>query len=178
MLVHWAGMFFEETWLDILARVVVLSAIGIVWVTLVIRLVGLRSLSKMTNFDFVVTVASGSLLAGSVQATEWTAFAQALGALAALFGLQYLIAQLRQQSEAFEDAIQNGPIFLMWDGKFIENALDISRVAKDDVIAKLREANVLDMGQVRAVVLETTGDISVLHGGHLDDDLVDGIERP
>ena len=171
-------MFFEETWLDIAARAVVLSLIGIVWVTLVIRMIGLRSLSKMTNFDFVVTVASGSLLAGAVQASEWPAFFQALAALAALFGLQFNIAKLRQQSESFEQAIQNGPIFLMWEGKFIDNALETSRVAKDDIIAKLREANVLDMGQVRAVVLETTGDISVLHGDHLDDDLVDGIDRP
>ncbi|MDP4574193.1 DUF421 domain-containing protein [Qipengyuania sp. G39] len=171
-------MFFEETWLDIATRAVVLSLIGIIWVTLVIRMIGLRSLSKMTNFDFVVTVASGSLLAGAVQASEWPAFVQTLAALAALFGLQFIIAKLRQQSENFEQAIQNGPIFLMWEGKFIDNALETSRVAKDDIIAKLREANVLDMGQVRAVVLETTGDISVLHGDHLDDDLVDGIDRP
>ena len=80
-------MFFEETWLDIATRAVVLSLIGIVWVTLVIRMIGLRSLSKMTNFDFVVTIASGSLLAGAVQASEWPAFVQALAALAALFVL-------------------------------------------------------------------------------------------
>jgi uncharacterized membrane protein YcaP (DUF421 family) len=171
-------MFFEEIWLDIATRAVVLSLIGIVWVTLVIRLIGLRSLSKMTNFDFVVTLASGSLLAGAVQASKWPAFVQALAGVAAIFVLQFLIAKLRQQSESFEQAMQNGPIFLMWEGKFIDNALETSRVAKDDVIAKLREANVLDMGQVRAVVLETTGDISVLHGDHLDDDLVDGIDRP
>ncbi|QYJ06929.1 DUF421 domain-containing protein [Qipengyuania flava] len=171
-------MFFEETWLDLLARAVILSAIGLVWVTAVIRVIGLRSLSKMTNFDFVVTVASGSLLAGAVQASEWPAFAQALLALAALFGLQYLVANLRQSSDSFEDAIQNGPIFLMYEGKFCDGALETSRVAKDDVIAKLREANVLRMDQVRAVVLETTGDISVLHGDCLEDALVDGIDRP
>ena len=171
-------MFFKETWLDLFARAVVLSAIGMIWVTAVIRVIGLRSLSKMTNFDFVVTVASGSLLAGAVQASEWPAFAQALLALAALFGLQYLVASLRQSSNAFEDAIQNGPIFLMYEGKFCDGALETSRVAKDDVIAKLREANVLRMDQVRAVVLETTGDISVLHGDCLEDALVDGIDRP
>ena len=58
-------MFFEETWADILARGVLLSAIGLAWVTILIRIVGLRSLSKMTNFDFVMTVALGSVLAYS-----------------------------------------------------------------------------------------------------------------
>tara|TARA_B100001179_G_scaffold14541_1_gene9333 strand:- start:1468 stop:1983 length:516 start_codon:yes stop_codon:yes gene_type:complete len=171
-------MFFEETWLDIVARAAVLSIIGVVWVTALIRLIGLRTLSKMTNFDFVVTIASGSLLAGAVQASEWTAFAQALLATAGLFGVQYVIARLRRNSQTFEEAVQNGPIMLMYDGQIIEGALETSRVAKSDLFAKLREANVLEVSKVRAVVLETTGDISVLHGDTLEDRIIDGIDRP
>jgi uncharacterized membrane protein YcaP (DUF421 family) len=38
-----------------------------------------------------------------------------------------------------------------------------ANVTEDDLRAKLREANVLTWDQVRAVVLETTGGISVLH---------------
>lgn len=171
-------MFFEETWLDIVARAAILSIIGVAWVTALIRMIGLRTLSKMTNFDFVVTIASGSLLAGAVQASEWTAFAQALLATGGLFGVQYLIARIRRHSQTFEDAIQNGPIILMYDGKVIDKALNVSRVAESDLFAKLREANVLELNQVRAVVLETTGDISVLHGDTLEDRIIEGIERP
>ncbi|MFK4005030.1 DUF421 domain-containing protein [Qipengyuania sp. NPDC077563] len=171
-------MFFEETWLDIVARAAILSLIGVAWVTALIRLIGLRTLSKMTNFDFVVTIASGSLLAGAVQASEWTAFTQALLATGGLFGVQYLIARIRRNSEAFEEAIQNGPIMLMYNGQIVEGALDISRVAESDLFAKLREANVLQLSQVRAVVLETTGDISVLHGDTLEDRIIEGIDRP
>jgi len=42
----------------------------------------------------------------------------------------------------------------------------------------LREANVLHYGQVKAVVLETTGEISVLHGNEeFDDSLLEGVTR-
>ena len=171
-------MILQETWLDIVLRAGVLSLIGVIWVTGLIRLIGLRTLSKMTNFDFVVTVASGSLLAGAVQATQWGGFVQALLGVAALFFVQYVIARMRRASGTFEDAIQNGPIFLMYDGKIVREGLETSRVAQSDLLAKLREANVLEMDKVRAVVLETTGDISVLHGDVLEDRIVDGIERP
>ncbi len=171
-------MFFADTTLDIITRVVVLSAVSMIWVIAVIRTIGLRTLSKMTNFDFVVTIASGSLLAGAVQATAWTGFAQALLAMGALFGLQFVLAKLRRASDTFQAVIQNGPIFLMYDGEIIEEALAASRVAKSDLIAKLREANALEMGKVRAVVLETTGDVSVLHGDRLDDRVIEGIARP
>lgn len=171
-------MFFDDTTLDIITRVTVFSAIGLIWVIALTRMIGLRTLSKMTNFDFVVTLASGSLLAGAVQATAWNGFAQALIAMTVLSVFQYLLAKGRRSSDRFENSLQNNPIFLMYEGEFIERALEVSRVAKSDVLAKLREANALEMGKVRAVVLETTGDVSVLHGDYLDDRVVEGIERP
>nr|WP_243405031.1 DUF421 domain-containing protein [Pelagivirga sediminicola] len=39
----------------------------------------------------------------------------------------------------------------------------------------MREANALDLSPVRAVVLETTGSISVLHGDHVDEALFKGV---
>ncbi|WP_311199201.1 YetF domain-containing protein [Leisingera caerulea] len=65
----------------------------------------------------------------------------------------------------------------MRDGVILEAALTATRVAESDLIAKLREANVKDLSQVSAVVLETTGDISVLHGDHLQDRLLSGVEK-
>ncbi|WBY16276.1 DUF421 domain-containing protein [Erythrobacteraceae bacterium WH01K] len=165
-------MFFEATWPDVIARAVILSTVGLFWVVLLVRIVGLRSFSKMTNFDFVMTVATGSLLAGAAQATGWEGFAQAMLAMATLFFVQLTMSRIRKNSDPFEQAIQNDAVLLMKDGEFCEKALHDERVAKSDVMAKLREANVLEMGKVRAVVLETTGDVSVLHGDTLEKTLI------
>ena len=170
-------MFFDNIIADLATRGLFLSAVGIAWVMLLIRIVGLRSLSKMTNFDFVMTVALGSVLANAVTTDKWTTFGQSLAAMAGLFLVQWLVARVRKRSDAFEDAIQNDPVFLMREGEFCEEALKSTRVARSDVIAKLREANVLSLAQVRAVVLETTGDVSVLHGDSLDDDIVENVRR-
>jgi uncharacterized membrane protein YcaP (DUF421 family) len=170
-------MIFETTWLDIAARGVLLSIAAICWIVVLIRVNGLRSLSKMTNFDFVMTVALGSLVAGATQASDWQGFAQAMVGMAGLFLVQFVAARIRKSSDLAEDVMQNDPVFLMRDGEFFDDALRETRVAKSDLVAKLREANVLDLGQVRAVVLETTGDISVLHGDHLDEVLVENVKR-
>ena len=169
-------MFFTETWLDIIARGVILSAIGLVWVTLLIRIVGLRSLSKMTNFDFVMTVALGSVLAAAVTTDNWQTFVQCLVAMAGLFLVQFTASKLRKQSDAVEGVMQNQPVFLYRDGAFCEEAMQRTRVSKSDVVAKMREANCLSLDQCRAVVLEATGDVSVLHGETLDDRIVEGVE--
>ena len=56
-----------------LVRGVVLAAGALFWVLVLVRIVGLRSFSKMTAFDFVATVAIGSLLASAAAATAGTA---------------------------------------------------------------------------------------------------------
>lgn len=167
-------MFLSNPTIDLILRGLVLTAMAMVWVVILVRVNGLRSFSKMTNFDFVMTVAIGSLLAGSSQSTSWSAYAQTLIAMAGLFLVQYTTAKLRRISDTFEDFVQNRPVVLMRNGEFIEEALAQTRVARSDLLAKLREANVLQMSAVRAVILETTGDISVLHGESCSDRLLEG----
>ncbi|MBV7264612.1 DUF421 domain-containing protein [Erythrobacter sp. WH131] len=143
--------------------------------TALIRMNGLRSLSKMTNFDFVMTIALGSLLAGAAQASDWSGFLQPMLAMVGLIIAQVISARLRKASDTFERIAQNEPLMLMRDGEILHDAMSKSRVAESDLIAKLREANVLDFSEVRAVVLETTGDVSVLHGEKLDERLIENV---
>jgi len=168
-------MFFDAPFIDAFAKGSLLSGIGIAWIILLVRIVGLRSFSKMTNFDFVMTVAMGSLLAGVSQSQEWTGFFQTLTAMACLFAVQYFVSRLRRRFSSFDALVQNTPVLLMKDGVVLHDALRATRVAEEDLIAKLREANALDFASVRAVVLETTGDISVLHGDHVDEALFKGV---
>lgn len=170
-------MFVLQTEIDIVLRGLILGAIALVWVVVLIRVVGLRSLSKMTNFDFVMTIALGSLIAGAAQSTEWTGFFQALVGMVAMFVTQVAASRLRKASDRFETLVSNEPQLLMRDGEILHDALKACRVAEDDLIAKLREANVLDMSEVRAVVLETTGDVSVLHGDHLSEEVLQYVRR-
>ncbi|MEO7917342.1 MAG: YetF domain-containing protein, partial [Dokdonella sp.] len=85
-------------------------------------------------------------------------------------------ARLRKKSDRFERLAQNEPVVFMRNGKIFDEALTRTRVAKSDLIAKLREANVLDFSEVRAVILETTGDISVLHGVAVSDEMLQGTD--
>lgn len=170
-------MFFDNTMADAVARGAVLSVLALLWVILLVRIVGLRSFSKMTSFDFIMTIAMGSLVGSSARVTEIAQFVQGCAAMAGLFLIQYLIAKGREIWDPFSGVVQNEPLLLMKDGEILQRALDLSRVARGDLMAKLREANVEDMASVRAVVLETTGDVSVMHGDRLEPTLVENVRR-
>ena len=170
-------MFSNSQFFDLVLRIVVLGPISLLWVVAVVRFVGLRSFSKMTAFDFIATVATGSLLASAATATGWGAFFQASGAILAILGTQLLLARLRVKLPFLSDTLENEPLLLMEDGVANEVNMRRSRVTEDDLRAKLREANVLELSEVRAVVLETTGDISVLHGKKLQPELLNSVRR-
>lgn len=170
-------MFSSLPELDLFLRAFLLGPLALIWIALVVRVVGLRSFSKMTAFDFITTVASGSLLAASAGATEWSTFFQSTIAVGALLGMQALIAGMRSRSVGWMHFLANEPILLMEDGIVLIGNMRKARVSEDDLRAKLREANVLKYSQVRAVVLETTGDISVLHGDELEESLLASVRK-
>ncbi len=140
------------------------------------RVSGLRSFSKMSAFDFAMTVAIGSLIATA--ASGQAPLATVIVGVAVLFAGQFLVAVLRSH-RWLRGALDNSPLLLMDGERILHDNLALARVTLDDLHGKLREAGVLRYEQVRAVVFETTGDLSVLHGeGSLDERLLSGVRRP
>ena len=159
------------------ARGLVLTCVAVLWTVLLVRIVGLRAFSKMTAFDFVTTIATGSLIAQAGTRSDWGEFLQVLAAMAGVFLIQWLLASIRQKSDAFQRLIKNKPVLLMENGQFLDEAMSTTRVARSSIMEKLRASGVGRVEDVRAVVLETTGNISVLAAENLDERMLEGVER-
>ena len=144
---------------------------------LLTRAAGLRSFSKMSGYDFAITVAMGSVLA-SVVVTRSTGPLVGLAALLALFSVQWMLSRLRVGSPRAAAAMDNAPLLIMDGTRILEDNLAAAKMTRGDLMAKLREANVLRLDQVQAVVFEQTGDVSVLHGqGDLDAEIMEAVRR-
>ena len=163
--------------LVVAGRGLLLTAIAVLWTVLLVRLVGLRAFSKMTASDFVATVATGSLIAQAGTRSQLSEYLQALAAIAGVFLIQWFLAKARQKSDRLEHVLTNEPVLLMDRGEFIEQAMAETRVTRTNLLEKLRSAGVTNISDVRAVVLETTGDISVIRGDRVDDALLKGVRR-
>lgn len=167
MIEEWLTTSATGVWMILVSSLVIYGA-----VILVVRLNGLRTFSKMSSFDFAVTVAIGSLIA-SVAATS-ISLTDGVVALVAIVAFQRVLAMARRRT-AVETVVDNRPILLMTGEQMITEHMGESRITPSDLRAKLREANVTEWSQVRAVVLETTGDVSVLTGDSLDPSLLEGV---
>jgi uncharacterized membrane protein YcaP (DUF421 family) len=170
----WIVMPFE------VVPLVLLSTAGIyVTVILFTRISGLRTFAKMSSFDFAMTVAVGSLIATTITLENPPLF-QSIVALAGLYILQLLVAYLRKKGYEFIRVVDNQPLLLMDGSTMLEDNMAKAHVTHEDLLEKLRESNITRFDQIKAVVFETTGDVSVLSdkepGQILDFGLIENVK--
>ncbi len=141
----------------------VLSVLGIFTIIIIItRIFGLRTFAKMSSFDFASTIAVGSVLASIILNNDYSLTKGAI-VLASIVGFQTLFSFLVRKNNFLKKLFTNKPQLIMWNGKILHNKLKQCNVGQDDLMAKLREANVHNYSEVKAVIFESTGDVSVIH---------------
>ena len=145
------------------AVLIFLSILG-AYTALVIltRIAGLRSFSKMSGFDFAVTVSIGSVFASIIMGKS-ISLSQGIVVLTILYACQIGFAFLRSRIDWLPKLVDNIPRVIMIGRDIQFDQLRKAKMSESDLMAKLREANVGNLDTIQIVVAETTGDVSVLH---------------
>ena len=154
-----------------LGRVLVSGLVGYVALVVLLRTSGKRTLSKMNAFDFVVTIAFGSVLA-SITLSKTVSLAEGLTALAFFVGIQYVVTWLSVRSERFQSIMKGSPTILFYDGAFLQDAMRRTRMTREEVLSAIRRSGAMSPGDVGAVVLETEGTLTVMKDLGGDDEKV------
>lgn len=153
-------LFFFGGW-AVLVRIVVVGVGTYIALVAMLRASGSRTLADANAFDFVVTVAIGSVFGGTLTA-RGISLSEAGVAFAVLVGMQYLVAKLQVAWPATSRAVTNPPALLYFRGAFLDDAMDSQRVTEGEVRAAARKHGHASLSEVEAVVLESSGAFSVL----------------
>jgi uncharacterized membrane protein YcaP (DUF421 family) len=139
-----------------------LSGIGAYFILILMtRIVGLRSFSKMSSFDFAITVAFGSVIASTILTDKPSLLTGGFG-LIVLFGIQYVVSKSRRLTVLMQNLVDNQPLLVMAGEEILSDHLHYARLTEDDLKSQLRRSGITHPNQVLAVVFETTGDVVVL----------------
>jgi uncharacterized membrane protein YcaP (DUF421 family) len=149
--------------LPLVVRTLVAGMAAYVALIVALRVSGKRTLAKWNAFDFVVTIALGSLLASTVTASG-TSVAQGVAGFVVLIALQFTIAWLAVRFGFVRRWTKAQPRLLLRDGRFDDRALRDERVTRAEVLAAIRATGIGDIEKTAAVVLETDGSVSVISG--------------
>lgn len=151
---------FFDSWQDLI-QIAITVPILYLFIVLAIRIVGKRATSRMNNFDWVVTVAMGSIMAAGILRKE-TAILEALLAIALLLLLQWILTRSVLHNRRVQRLIKAAPTLLVAEGRFIEDAMRRERITKGEVMAALRGKGVHNLNEIRWVILEPDATFSVV----------------
>ncbi|WP_414621886.1 DUF421 domain-containing protein [Calothrix sp. CCY 0018] len=146
---------------DALQHTLLVGTLGYIAVIFLMRISGKRTLSKWNSFDFIITIAFGSLLA-SLMLSKDTSLAQGVLAIGMLVLFQFIITWISVRSNIFQGWVKAEPTLLLFQGEFQHHAMRHQRVTEGEVLAALRTNGLAEIEQAEAVILETDGSFSVI----------------
>ncbi|NKQ57785.1 DUF421 domain-containing protein [Amycolatopsis sp. K13G38] len=135
-----------------------------------LRLAPRRALAEMRIFDFVTAVAIGAVIGRNATSSD-TSFLLGFAALVTLLLTHTVLARLRLFAPV--GRVMDHPVrVLVTDGVIDRRQLRRCRLTEDDLRAALRQRGVRSLGDVRFVLFESQGGLTVVHGAGAESDLV------
>ncbi len=151
---------FFDSWESTL-RTFLITLMAYTILIVLLRTSGKRTLSKMNAFDMIITIALGSTLA-NVTLNKQVALLDGALAFGLLVYLQYLITWLSTRSEAVQDLIKSTPSLLVYKGRMDREQMKKERITVEEIREAARQHGCSSMDELKAVILETTGDLNVI----------------
>lgn len=154
---------------------VVIATAGMYWAfVFLIRLLGQRTLARMSSSDLATAIALGAVVGRAALGYTPTLGAGIL-AMITLFAMQAIAGQLQRMPKVVR-VLASRPMLLMAGSQVVQENLAQAHLREDALWAKLRLAGVRNKAEVACVILESTGDISVLRIGEaVDPKLLAGV---
>ncbi len=153
---------FSDVW-----NTAIIGLLAYASIVVMLRVSGKRTLSKMNMFDFVVTVALGSLLATTIL-SDSVSLSEGITAFAALIVGQFVVTWISVRSATFKRLVKAQPTLLYHDGGFIHDAMKKQRVTREEILCAARKQSFDGLDEGYSVILETDGTLNVVRNKNPD----------
>ncbi|WP_293769310.1 DUF421 domain-containing protein [uncultured Corynebacterium sp.] len=176
-------------WLDVLSReavyqlgiephriaIVVTATVGIYLAFMVlVKIFGSRVLTSMTASDAVIIIMFGAV-SGRVIVGNPPTLASGVVGLTTLMVLEAAFGTIRRYV-GWSRYIDRRPILLMFAGVVHEDNMRFAHVSESDIASAIRKAGLGRRADVQVMILEPTGQISIIKAGQpLDPGILQGV---
>lgn len=141
---------------------VIRAAAVYLFLLLVFRAFGKRSLAQITTFDFVLLLIIAETTQQALLGDDFS-ITNAFVLIAALFLLDAGFEFIRRRSRWFDRVTEGLPLIILQDGKVLAERMSQSRIDEAEILAAARESQGIErLDQIKYAVLEKNGAISII----------------
>lgn len=148
----------QAPWWEYLLR----GFIVYVFVLVLIRLSGKRTVGEFTPFDLIVVILLGETMQGALLPEGEASFTGPMLVAATIVGLNWLLAFASTRSAKVDSLVEGKPVVLVRNGRIDQQALRSQNVPRSDIEESIRRANLSGLKDVKRATLETDGEITIV----------------
>lgn len=141
----------------------VLRAVAIyVFLFILFRFAGKRSLAQITTFDFILLLIISEATQNALIGNDYS-LTNGFLVITTLIGINIALSLWKQRSPEIEKFLDGVPLVIVEEGRPLKDRMAKARVDEDDVLTAARELQGLErMDQIKYAVLERSGGISII----------------
>lgn len=132
-----------------------------VYIFLIVKVVGQRSMGSIDALDFIFAIVIGDVL-GNPLTDGNMSISGPIVAAGLIAGLHLTLSIISLHMPRFRRIIEDEPIILMKDGQILHNQLRKTKVTLESFLMSLRAKNASDLNEVDYAILEMNGSINVI----------------
>ncbi|HRO43538.1 MAG TPA: DUF421 domain-containing protein [Flavipsychrobacter sp.] len=133
-----------------------------VFLLLIFRITGKRSLSETTTFEFVLLLIISETIQQAMVGEDFS-ITTAFLLIMTLMGADLVLSLLKNKFKTVDKITEGTPVIIVDNGKPLQHRMKLSRVAEEDVLNAARSSLGLErMEEIKFAVLENDGSISII----------------
>ncbi len=135
------------------------SVIVYLFLIVILRLAGKRTLGQLTSFDLVVLLLLSNTVQNAIIGNDNSLSGGLIGA-AVLVALNYAIVRSLYNHRKAEHAIEGGITILLRHGKFVDENMKRQLITRAELEAAARRQGIQKLSDIRVARLETGGAVT------------------
>ncbi|HSH31237.1 MAG TPA: YetF domain-containing protein [Candidatus Saccharimonadales bacterium] len=133
-----------------------------VFLLVMLRLSGKRTLSEMTTFDFILLLIIGESTQQALLGDDFS-LVNAVVVITTLITIDIMSSLLKQRSDQVEKWLEGAPLIILENGQPLKDRMIKERVDESDILQAARSSQGLErLDQIKYAVLEKSGGISIV----------------
>jgi uncharacterized membrane protein YcaP (DUF421 family) len=133
-----------------------------VFLLIIFRIMGKRSISEITTFDFIILLIISEVTQGALVGEDYS-LTTSMILIVTLMGADLVLALIKDRSKLFGEITEGVPLIIVDNGKPLKKRMEKAKVEEEDVLHYARMNFGLErMDQIKYAVLEKDGGISII----------------
>ncbi len=144
-----------------MASIVVRTLIIYILITFSLRIMGKRQIGELDVGELVSTLLISEIAALPIDDPDIPLLNAIIPTLI-IISLEIIVSTIKNKSERLKRTIEGEPVYVIYKGRILQEALSDNRISINELLAELRAQGIGDVSDVYYGIIEQNGTLSVI----------------